>query len=168
MNQDFLQTDAAVNPGNSGGPLVDANGKVIGINTAIVGEAYQGISFAIPSNVALDIYSRIKMGRGWLGVSLEEMTAERVQQAKLPGPAGVYIAGFYMNNNASPAAAAGMQPGDVLLKWNGVPANSPSELRKLVETTRVGTRVKAVVNRDGQEITLEVLVGSRPELPIES
>jgi S1-C subfamily serine protease len=168
LNQDFLQTDAAVNPGNSGGPLVDASGKVIGINTAIVGEAYQGISFAIPSNVALDIYSRIKMGRGWLGVSLEEMNAERAKQAKLPGPAGVYITGIYMNNNASPAAAAGMQPGDVLLKWNGLPANSPSELRKLVETTRVGTRAKVIVNRGGQEVTLEVVVGARPELREES
>jgi S1-C subfamily serine protease len=164
-----LQTDAAVNPGNSGGPLVDASGKVIGINTAIVGDAYQGISFAIPSNVALDIYSRIKMGRGWIGVSLEDVTAERAQQAKLPGPAGVYIAGFYMHLSASPAAAAGVQPGDILLRWNGVEVNSSRELRKQVETTRVGTKAKVMLRRGEQEVTVEVIVGARPsELPIES
>jgi len=169
QNQDFLQTDAAVNPGNSGGPLVDASGRVIGINTAIVGDAYQGISFAIPSNVALDIYSRIKMGRGWIGVSLEDVTAERAQLSKLPGPAGVYIAGFYMHNNASPAAAAGVQPGDILLRWNGVEVNSSRELRKHVETTRVGTKAKVMLKRGEQDVTVEVIVGARPsELPIES
>jgi serine protease Do len=174
-DQDFLQTDAAVNPGNSGGPLVDANGKVIGINTAIVGEAYQGISFAIPSNVARDIYGRLKsdkmVRRGWLGVHLEEMTEQRAVDAGLPSKRGVFIMGIYMPDNEapeSPAATAGIQPGDVLLSWNGTPVNGPTDLRKLVEKSPVGSRAQVRVQRRGQEIGLEVKVGLRPTLPVES
>jgi serine protease Do len=168
-NQDFLQTDAAVNPGNSGGPLVDANGKVIGINTAIVGEAYQGISFAIPSNVARNIYNEIKdkggVSRGWLGVQLDSMTEELARQAGLVEPAGVYIAGIYLHDDKSPAATAGIQPGDVLLKWNGVKVDSPGELRKHVEKTAIGSKANVLILRSGQEETLEVVVGRRPPLP---
>jgi serine protease Do len=171
-HQDFLQTDAAVNPGNSGGPLVDASGKVIGINTAIVGDAYQGISFAIPSNVARDIFTRLKsekiVRRGWLGVQLDEMNGQRAQEAGLPSSRGVFIAGFYADNNASPAATAGMLPGDVLLSWNGTPVNSPADLRRLVEKTAIGSRAKVVVYRGEQEVALEVVVGQRPVLPVES
>jgi serine protease Do len=167
-NQDFLQTDAAVNPGNSGGPLVDANGKVIGINTAIVGDAFQGISFAIPSNVAREIYSRIKAGRGWLGVSLEEMSAERAQAAGLEQTTGVFIAGIFVHDNKSPAADAGMLAGDILLRWNDVEVSTPSDLRKLVEKTRVGSKAKIVVRRKKENVNLEVIVGQRQTLPIES
>jgi len=162
--QDFLQTDAAVNPGNSGGPLVDASGRVIGINTAIVGDAYQGISFAIPSNVARDIYNRIKAGRGWLGVRLEAITPELVDQLGLSAKSGVYIAGIYLHDNKSPANTAGMQPGDVLLKWNGNAVCTPGELRALVEKTPAGSKAKAIVLRNDQELTLEIIVGRRPEL----
>jgi S1-C subfamily serine protease len=165
--QDFLQTDAAVNPGNSGGPLVDASGKVIGINTAIVGEYYQGISFAIPSRLARDIFDRLKtekvVRRGWLGVQLEEMTAQHAVDAGLSTPKGVYIAGLYLDNNTSPAAVAGIQPGDVLLSWNGAAVNSALELRRQVENTKIGSRAKVIVLRGGQEVPLEVVVGQRPE-----
>ena len=165
--QDFLQTDAAVNPGNSGGPLVDASGKVIGINTAIVGEAYQGISFAIPSSLARDIYDRLKtekvVRRGWLGVRLEEMTAQKASEIGLADVKGVLIADIYPSNGTSPAAAAGVQPGDLLLSWNGAAVNSPTELRKQVENTKVGSRAKIIVLRSSQEVTLEVVVGQRPE-----
>jgi S1-C subfamily serine protease len=163
-----LQTDAAVNPGNSGGPLVDASGKVIGINTAIVGDAYQGISFAIPSNVAHEIYNRIKIGRGWLGVHLEPMTAELAEHAGLSAPTGVYIAGIYLHDNKSPAGTAGIEPGDVLLRWNDAAVSSPNDLRTLVEKTPVGSKVKVIVLRNSQELTLEVVVGQRPVLPVES
>jgi serine protease DegQ len=95
------------------------------------------------------------------------MTAELAQQAKLPQPAGVYIAGIYLHDNASPAATAGVHPGDILMRWNGVEVNSSRELRKHVETTRVGTRAKLILMRDGQELTLEVMVGARPPLPVE-
>jgi len=148
--QDFLQTDAAVNPGNSGGPLVEAAGKVIGINTAIVGDAYQGISFAIPSNMALEIYTRIKAGRGWLGVYLEEVTAERASQAGLAETTGVYVAQIYLYDNKSPAGAAGIQAGDIVLKWNEDTVGNSADLRRLVEKTRVGSKVKALVRR-GEE-----------------
>lgn len=165
--QDFLQTDAAVNPGNSGGPLVDVTGRVIGINTAIVGESYQGISFAIPSNVAREVYTRLKtegmIRRGWLGVQLEEMTAARAQQVGLPAPAGVYIAGIFMQNGDSPAARAGIQPGDVLLRWGDTEVSSPLDLRTLVEQTTIGRRTPVRVFRDGRELTLEVIVGERPQ-----
>jgi serine protease Do len=172
MNQDFLQTDAAVNPGNSGGPLVDAAGKVIGINTAIVGDAYQGISFAIPSNVAQQIYTRIKtdgaVHRGWLGVQLEPMTEDRAKQAGLSSTTGVYIVDFYVHKNKSPAAAAGIQPGDVLLRWNQAEVTSPADLRKLVEKTPIGSKAKVTVLRGSEELPLEVIVGQRPVLPVES
>jgi serine protease Do len=165
-NQDFLQTDAAVNPGNSGGPLVDADGKVIGINTAIVGEAYQGISFAIPSNVARDIYNHIKqegsVRRGWLGVQLESMTDELARKAGLAEPAGVYILDLYLQDEQSPAATAGIQPGDVLLKWNGVSVNTPDELRKQVEKTTIGSKASVEILRSGQRETVEVIVGQKP------
>jgi serine protease Do len=167
-NQDFLQTDAAVNPGNSGGPLVDASGKVIGINTAIVGDAYQGISFAIPSNVARDIYSRIKVGRGWLGVQLETMTTDLAKQVGLPETAGVHISQIFLHDGKSPASTAGVLAGDVLLKWNETPVNSPSDLRELVEKTQIGSKADVVVFRNGQKRTLQVIVGRRPQLPIES
>jgi serine protease Do len=168
-SQDFLQTDAAVNPGNSGGPLVDAAGKVIGINTAIVGDSYQGISFAIPSNVALDIYSRIRAGRGWLGVTLKEVTAERARELGLSEAVGVYVDGLYLHENKSPAGAAGVQPGDIVLKWNDETVGSANDLRRLVEKTHVGSKAKLVVRRGERDLTLEVTVGQRPpNLPTES
>lgn len=173
-HQDFLQTDAAVNPGNSGGPLVDASGRVIGVNTAIVGESYQGISFAIPSNVAREIYKQLKaeetdhrVHRGWLGVQLEPMSPELARQAGLSSTTGVYIAGIYLNDNKSPAATAGIQPGDVLFKWNGKAVNSPADLRQLVEKTPIASRAKVVVLRAKQELNLEVIVGDRPPLPLD-
>jgi serine protease Do len=165
--QDFLQTDAAVNPGNSGGPLVDVSGRVIGINTAIVGEAYQGISFAIPSNVAREVYARLKaegtIRRGWLGVQLEEMTATHAQRVGLPAPVGVYIAGIFTQDGNSPAARAGIQPGDVLLRWDDTEVSSPLDLRTLVEKTAIGRRTPVVVYRQGRELKLEVIVGERPQ-----
>jgi S1-C subfamily serine protease len=168
-SQDFLQTDAAVNPGNSGGPLVDAAGKVIGINTAIVGESYQGISFAIPSNVAVEIYSRIKAGRGWLGVILEEMNQDRARQVGLSEQAGVYVSQIYLHENKSPASAAGVQPGDIVLKWNDDTVGSANDLRRFVEKTKVGSKAKLLVRRGERDLTLEVTVGQRPPvLPTES
>jgi S1-C subfamily serine protease len=168
LHQDFLQTDAAVNPGNSGGPLVDSRGQIIGINTAIVGEAYQGISFAIPSNVAREVYQRVKsegmVRRGWLGVELAEVTPEQAQLAGLPTPAGVLIAGIFQQTDGSPADRAGIQPGDIVLRWNGAKVNAPVELSKLVAKTPIGSRAKVEVARAGEELTLEVVVGERPPL----
>ena len=96
------------------------------------------------------------------------MNAERAEQSGCPAPAGVYIAGIYLHENKSPAATAGVQPGDVLLRWNDMAVNSPRELRKLVEKTAIGAKAKVIVLRGGQELTLEVVVGRRPLLPVES
>ena len=165
---DFLQTDAAVNPGNSGGPLVDSQGRVIGINTAIVGESYQGISFAIPSKLARDMYERIKaegiIRRGWLGVELSEISLEEAQALGLPGGKGVKVASLYQQDGGSPAAQAGILPGDVIVRWNDVPVNRTSDLSDAVGKTAVESRAKVAVWRDGKEQTFEVVVGERPNL----
>ena len=165
---DFLQTDAAVNPGNSGGPLVDSQGRVIGINTAIVGESYQGISFAIPSKLARDMYERIKaegiIRRGWLGVVLGEIDQEQARLLGLPGGQGVLVASLYQEDGGSPAAKAGLLAGDVIIRWNGVAVNIPSDLSDAVGKTAVDSRAKVEVSRDGKEHAFEVLVGERPNL----
>ena len=165
-HQDFLQSDAAVNPGNSGGPLVNARGQVIGINTAIVGEAYQGISFAIPSSVARSVYERLKaekvVRRGWLGVQLADLTIEQAQTAGLAQATGVYIAGIFDQQDGSPAARAGIEPGDIVLRWNEKPVAARADFSVLVGNTPIGSRAKVAVWRNGQELLLEVAVGERP------
>lgn len=165
--QDFLQTDAAVNPGNSGGPLIDTHGQVVGINTAIVGDAYQGISFAIPSNVAKDVYTRIRekggVSRGWLGVQLGEVSEEVATKLNLPKVSGAYIADLVNQlGMQSPALDAGMAKGDVVLRWNNQEVTSPAGLSNLVAQTDIGEQVQVIVNRNGQEMTFSVLVGQRP------
>jgi serine protease Do len=168
--QNFLQTDTAVNPGNSGGPLVNADGRVIGVNTAIVGDVYQGISFAIPSNVAREVYERLRddgsVTRGWLGVQLEPMTEQHAKDLGLPDAKGAYIADVVNQaNGGSPAAKAGIQAGDVVLKWNEQAVIGPADLSNLVAKTPVGSSATVLIVRDGQERTLSVTVGVRPLLP---
>ncbi|MEX2173756.1 MAG: trypsin-like peptidase domain-containing protein [Pirellulaceae bacterium] len=168
--QNFLQTDTAVNPGNSGGPLVSTEGRVIGVNTAIVGDAYQGISFAIPSNVAREVYERIRsdgaVRRGWLGVQLEEMTDQHALDLGLESKTGAYIADLVQQTGSgSPAAQAGIQRGDVVVRWNDQPVTGPAELSNLVAKTEIGSTARVVVMRDRQETTLEVAVGLRPDFP---
>ena len=167
--QDFLQSDAAVNPGNSGGPLVNSDGKVIGINTAIVGDAYQGVSFAIPSSVAREVFERIRsdgeVRRGWLGVALEVVDDQRAQELGLPKTTGVYIINVVDHaKGGSPASKAGIQPGDVILRFNDAEVSSPAVLSTLVAKTEIGSKAKVVVFRDGNEVTLEATIGQRPPL----
>ncbi len=165
--QDFLQTDAAVNPGNSGGPLVNVNGEVVGINTAIIGDSFQGISFALASNIAHEMYAKIRehgyVPRGWLGVVLEELTPERAEALGLPSATGVYIPRVLTDGKQpSPAARAGMKAGDVILTWDGHPIDAPLTLSRQVAQSGVGTTVDAVILRDGQQQTLQVVVAERP------
>jgi S1-C subfamily serine protease len=166
--QDFLQSDAAVNPGNSGGPLVNSAGQVIGINTAIVGDAYQGVSFAIPSSVARDVFERIRsegeVRRGWLGVGLGQIDDARAQELGLPRTTGVYIAQVVEDQGGSPAAKAGIQVGDVLLRFNDEEVSSPATLSTLVARTPIGSRAKLIVFRDGREVVLEATIGKRPSM----
>ncbi len=125
QTQEFLQTDAAINPGNSGGPLVNLRGEVVGINTAIYGQAYQGISFAIPSQVASQIYRQLKetgqIVRGWLGVQMVDVTTQIADRVGLDRPRGVFVVEAVPD---SPAAEAGIRRGDVILRWNGTEITS--------------------------------------------
>jgi serine protease Do len=162
--QEYIQTDAAVNPGNSGGPLVNIQGQVIGINTAIVGPTYQGISFAIPSNVAREIYEQLKanqkVSNGYVGVGLSVLTEEAARKLNLPEPRGALIAAV---GPGSPAEKAGLRQFDVIRKWNVHEIDDPRLLSYLITRTQVGTKIPVVIIREGKEMTLEVTVEERPE-----
>jgi len=161
--QEFLQTDAAVNPGNSGGPLVDLKGQLIGINTAIIGEAYRGISFAIPSQIAKDVYERIRSAgrvvRGWLGVELQDIDERIAAQLRLKERRGALVVNIVRNG---PAEKSGIEQGDVILRWGDEEVKSPSDLTLAVARTAAGSQVKAVIVRGGQQRTITVKVGERP------
>lgn len=162
--QDFLQTDAAVNPGNSGGPLVNMFGQVIGVNTAIVGRSYQGISFAIPSEIARKSYEQIikhgRVARGWLGVKYHEVDEKIARQLGLENERGAFVEdvlpGF-------PAEKAGFIHGDVILEWNGREVTDPTDLALAVAGTEIGSTAKVIVWRNGGRKSLEVTVGQRPD-----
>lgn len=169
--QEYLQTDAAVNPGNSGGPLVNIQGKIVGINTAIVGPTYQGISFSIPADRARDSYEQLRetgtVMRGFLGVSLEALTEAAADQLGLSVNAGVLIRAVV---TSTPASAARLRSGDVLLTWNGTKYSDPAMLSQVIAATDVGEEVEITVarrNRRGQirELDLTVKVGAFPRLP---
>jgi serine protease Do len=163
--QDFLQTDAAVNPGNSGGPLVNTSGKVVGINTAIVGDNYQGISFAIPSSVVRRVYDRLlaegQVHRGFLGIEPRELSDEAAEKAGLNPVRGVYVNDVV---SGSPAARVGLRPGDIVLTWNGVSITSPAQMTTVISDTEIGSGAKLSIWRDGTELPLEIKVGERPQL----
>lgn len=165
--QDLMQTDAAVNPGNSGGPLVDTMGRVIGINTAIVGPSYSGVSFAIPSSIARRVYedlkSRGRVARGWFGVEMAVVPPEMQRDLGWTEAKGVLVRSLTDERlGESPARAAGVLPGDVILKWNSRPVGSPAALVAEVAGTNIGQTVPIVILRDGQELELDVTVGERP------
>jgi serine protease Do len=161
--QEYLQTDAAVNPGNSGGPLVDLRGEVVGINTAIYGRAYQGISFAIPSRLAHEVYNRLrtegKISRGWLGVAMEEVSESSAKQLGLELPAGVMVAEVVPG---SPAQRAGLKRDDVIVRWDGHKVADPMDLSRAVAKTKIGAKVEVGLIRDGKRIARSVAVAERP------
>lgn len=167
--QEFLQTDVAVNPGNSGGPLVDLDGNVVGINTAIVGQVYQGISLAIPSNLAKDTYERLKsdgwIERGYLGVSPQPVTDRLRRRLNLADGEGVLAATV---SPLTPAERAGLQRGDVILKWNEHNASDPFLLTQAIADTPVGSKARLkicrLVRSQPEELDLEVTVGAAPRL----
>lgn len=163
LYQDFLQTDAAVNPGNSGGPLVNLAGEIVGINTAIVGEAFQGISFAIPSAMARDVYDQIRKSgsviRGWLGVAPQDLNDEISTQIGLKDTQGALVAAIVPD---SPAEEAGIEAGDVILKWDGEPVVDAADLTLRVAGTEIDKPVPVEIFRDGKTQTVNVKVGARP------
>jgi serine protease Do len=159
--EDYIQTDASINSGNSGGPLFDMNGDVIGINTAILGRNGSiGIGFSIPANDAkIVIEQLIKFGetkRGWLGVRIQDVTQEIADVEKLDEPRGALVASVAEN---SPSDKGGIKAGDIILEFNGVRINQMKELPAIVAKTKVGTRVKVKVWRNKKEITKNILLG---------
>lgn len=161
--QDFMQSDVAVNPGNSGGPLVDAGGRLVGINTAIVGDTYQGVSFSIPSNVAKQVYERLRdhghVERGWLGVQLAEVPDEllRGDDARTRG---ALITG--LANKQSPAAAAGLLGGDLVLTLDDLPVVDMGHLMRMIGSRLGGSTVRLGVIRHEESMDFDVKLGSRP------
>ncbi|WP_428304727.1 S1C family serine protease [Lacipirellula sp.] len=166
--QEFLQTDAAVNPGNSGGPLVNHEGKVVGINTAIIGPSYQGISFSVPSELAKASYDQIRehgyVLRGFLGVSPNEVTDDIARELGLERGEGVLVTSVDRN---TPAAEAGLRPFDVILSWNGVEFSDPTLLSRAIAATPIGTDVPVKLVRSARgkpkSVDLTVKVAARPE-----
>ena len=159
--EDYIQTDASINSGNSGGPLFDMNGDVIGINTAILGRSGSiGIGFSIPSNSAKIVIDQlIEFGetkRGWLGVRIQEVTQEIADIEKLDKPRGALVASVAEN---SPSEKAGIKSGDIILEFNGEPINEMKELPMIVAKTAVGKNVEVKIWRDKKEISKTVLLG---------
>ena len=161
--QDFMQSDVAVNPGNSGGPLVNARGRLIGINTAIVGDTYRGVSFSIPSNVAKQVYQQLRANgrvqRGWLGVKLDDIEYDPNTNED-PLLRGALV--DYLTDPQSPAAMAGMKAGDRIRKVNGKRIQDRAHLMREIGSTLVGSAVQIVVERSGTELELSVVLGARP------
>jgi serine protease Do len=165
--EDYLQTDAAINPGNSGGPLVDLEGKVVGINTAIYsrnGGGYLGIGFAIPVNMAKGIYTQLiehgNVTRGYLGVSIQDLTSELAASFGLKDTKGVLVSQIMPD---TPAEKAGMKQGDVIVSLNGKPVDTAAALRNEIAMTAPGTTVKMGVIRDGKTRILNVKVDKMSE-----
>ncbi len=159
--EDFIQTDASINSGNSGGPLFDMEGNVIGINTAILGRNGSiGIGFSIPSNSAqIVIKQLIEFGetkRGWLGVRIQDVTKEIAEVEKLDKARGALVASVAEN---SPSENAGIQAGDIILEFNGEKINQMKELPAIVARTEVGKKVEVKIWRDKKEIIKNVILG---------
>lgn len=166
--QDFIQTDASINPGNSGGPLLTLDGRVVGVNSAIFSRTGQsaGIGFAIPSNLAAFVIEQLRtkqrVVRGYLGVMIQPVDDQIAASLGLSRPQGALVTQV---QPGTPAAAAGIEVGDLILEFNGEPIEQFNELSLRVSTTPPGTRVRLVVLRDGRERTLTVELA---ELPSES
>jgi serine protease Do len=163
--EDFIQTDAAINPGNSGGALVDMNGRLVGINTAIVSRSggYQGVGFAIPSNMAMQVKDALlghgKVMRGWLGVAIQDVTDDLAHSMNLQPRRGVLVSDVTAD---SPAAKAGLERGDVILSVNGNATNTSAQLRNQVALAGKGARVTLAYERDRKPRSVEVTLGETP------
>ena len=159
--EDYIQTDASINSGNSGGPLFDMNGDVIGINTAILGRSGNvGIGFSIPSNSAKIVIDQlIKFGetkRGWLGVRIQDVTKEIAEVENLDEPRGALVASVAPN---SPSEKAGVKSGDIILEFNGERIGQMKELPIIVARTEVGKKVKVKIWRNKKEVTKTITLG---------
>ena len=162
----FIQTDVAVNPGNSGGPLFNMRGEVIGVNSQIISRSggYMGLSFAIPIDVAMQIAKQLrddgKVSRGRLGVLIQEVTADLAESFGLKEPQGALVSEVEPD---SPADKAGLQPADIILKFDGRPVPNSIELPRMVGATPPGTRSTLSVWRKGSTRDISVVVGEMPQ-----
>ncbi len=159
--EDYIQTDASINSGNSGGPLFDLNGDVIGINTAILGRSGSiGIGFAIPSNSAKIVIDQLvefgETKRGWLGVRIQDVTKEIADVENLDEPRGALVASVAEN---SPSKEAGVKAGDIILEFNGEKIKEMKELPTIVARTEVGKNVKVKIWRNKKEIIKTITLG---------
>jgi serine protease Do len=158
----FIQTDVAVNPGNSGGPLFNLNGEVIGINSMIYSRTggYMGVSFAIPIDIAMDVANQLqthgKVTRGKMGVQIQELSQELAKSFGMGDAKGALVASV---EPGSPADKAGFKSGDVIVEFEGKPVTSSRELPRMVGMTKPGTDAKVKLYRQGEEKTLTVTVG---------
>ncbi len=165
--EDFIQTDAAINPGNSGGALVNLKGELVGINTAIASRSggYQGIGFAIPTNMAKPIMEMLmkdgKVSRGYLGVGIATVNRAAVKELKLPVTSGVLVLDVQKNG---PAAKAGLGEGDVITAINGAEVKTGDALRNTVAMIRPGTQIElAVTHHDGKTATVKAKLSELPD-----
>jgi serine protease Do len=165
---DFLQTDASINRGNSGGPMFNMDGEVIGINTAIYSPSGGsiGIGFAIPADLAKPVLDQLRdfghARRGWLGVNIQNVNDEIAESLGLDKPKGALIASVH---DGGPAQVAGVQPGDVVLMFDGKPINDMKELPRFVAETPIDRTVKVMVWRKRNQVDLDVKVGELKEEP---
>ena len=161
----YIQTDVAVNPGNSGGPLFNMKGEVIGINSQIYSRSggYQGVSFAIPIDVAMEVAEQLKdtgkVSRGWLGVAIQEVSADLADSFRLDRPRGALVSQV---QPGSPAARAGLQAADVILRVGAKPVENAGDLPRMIGVAKPGTRVALQVWRKGRAQEVRVVLGELP------
>jgi len=159
----FIQTDASINPGNSGGPLINMRGEVVGINTAIIANG-QGIGFAIPVNMAKEIVPQLEktghVTRGWLGVSIQDVTPALAKSLGLKAEKGALVAQVV---SGGPAEKAGIEQGDVITEFDGKEVSSSKDLPRIVASTPVGNSVTVRVIRNGKTLDLQTKVGEMQE-----
>lgn len=163
--RDLIQTDAAINPGNSGGPLLDSCGRVIGINTAVVGTdmGATGLGFAVPINTARralqDVLQTGRIAVPWIGIAYTEITNELARAFSLPVSQGLVVGSVAPG---SPAAAAGIRKGDIIIEVNGKKVEDAGTLQELIRNASVGTSIRLTVLRDGSRRTIPVTLGELP------
>lgn len=161
--ENFIQTDASINRGNSGGPLLNIHGEVIGINTAIIASG-QGIGFAVPINMARNIMEQLiehgEVVRGWLGIAIQPVTEELSKKFGVKAGSGALVGQVFKDD---PADQAGVKVGDIVVKLDGTPVTDPGHLSRLVATIPPGKKVEVVIIRDKKEKTITVSVGKQKE-----